>query len=110
MAEDWARAPAAKAMRAVVYFILAIGSRDTMKCICKVEGKVELVWVLNIRASECNAVEEGNLCKERVYRRVLVHPKTWGTVPALLLTVAKGRWSGGRINTDKDLFVTAPFR
>lgn len=31
--EDWARAPAAKAMRAVEYFILNIGSRDTIECV-----------------------------------------------------------------------------
>ena len=31
MAEDWARAPAAKARRAVVYFISKIGSRDAVE-------------------------------------------------------------------------------
>lgn len=31
MAEDWARAPTAKARRAVVYFILDTGSRDSIE-------------------------------------------------------------------------------
>jgi copper(I)-binding protein len=42
MEEDWARAPAAKAMRAAVYFILNTGSRDTTKFVREDEGKGEL--------------------------------------------------------------------
>ena len=59
-------------------------------------------------ASECYAIEEVDLCKERVYRGVLIdHPKFWGKSQPLL-TVGKGAMGPRRMNIHEDIFVTRP--
>lgn len=43
IADDWARAPAAKATRAMVYFMLTVGSRDAIRVFGKAKMRFELV-------------------------------------------------------------------